>query len=99
MAFSMQSAASSKLNIALIVLDDLRADHVSAYGYPRQTTPHLDARAAQATRFSNCFTPTGWTLTACASIITGQLADEHGLIDHNRRFEKPKLSHYLGGDY
>ncbi len=88
-----------RYNIALIVLDDLRADHVSAYGWPRETTPRLDSLARKGHRFANCHSPTGWTLTACASIVTGHLGDEHGLLDHNRRFTKPKLGHHLGDAY
>ena len=87
---------SPAIDVAVFVLDDLRADHVSSYGYRRKTTPLLDARAAQATRFARCFSPTGWTLPSCASIVTGHMPDEHGLVDHNRRFEKPKLGHFLG---
>src|SRR5262245_60676316 len=84
------------LNVALLVVDDLRADHVSAYGYSRRTTPNLDARFTRGSLFKNCISPTGWTLTACASILTGHLADAHGLTDHNQRFQRPKLGNFLG---
>ncbi len=93
------SDSAPRYNVVLIVQDDLRFDHVSANGYHRKTTPHLDSLAARATRFTNCYSPTGWTLTACASIITGHLGDDHGLVDHNRRFMKPKLGHHLGEAY
>ncbi len=86
-------------DVLLVVLDDLRADHVSAYGYPRLTTPHLDALAQSGTLFRNCFSPAGWTLSACASILTGQASEVHGLMDHNRRFQCPKLGHHLGDTY
>ena len=86
-------------NVVLVILDDLRADHVSANGYHRKTTPNLDALALNRTQFLNCFSPTGWTLTACASILTGQLGDVHGLVDHNRRFQRSKLGHFLGDGY
>ncbi|MBI4607204.1 MAG: sulfatase-like hydrolase/transferase [Planctomycetes bacterium] len=86
-------------NILLIVVDDLRADHLKAYGYSRDTTPCLDRRLSAATVFTSCRSPVGWTLPGCASIITGQLPDDHGLVDHNRRFQKPKLGHYLGAGY
>lgn len=92
-------ASSRKLNVVVIVVDDLRADHLSTYGYERETDPNLGRRAAGATVFTDCHSPTGWTLPACASIITGQYPEDHGLIDHNRRFRKPKLGHYLGEDY
>lgn len=95
-----ESAAPSRpYNIALLVADDFRADHVSAYGYQRLTTPNLDAAFARGSLFKNCISPTGWTLTACASILTGHLADAHGLTDHNQRFQKPKLGDYLGDCY
>jgi len=93
------SEIENRYNIALLVIDDLRADHVSSYGYHRQTTPYLDGLAPRGTRFTNCYSPTGWTLTACASIITGQLGDDHGLLNHNCRFLKPKIGHFLDGHY
>ncbi|HLU49250.1 MAG TPA: sulfatase-like hydrolase/transferase [Planctomycetota bacterium] len=83
-------------NVLLVVIDDLRADHLSLYGYERQTSPLLDRRAASGTTFRSCHSPVGWTLPACASIITGQLPEDHGLYDHNQRFRKPKIGHYLG---
>jgi arylsulfatase A-like enzyme len=86
-------------NILLVVIDDLRADHLPAYGYARDTAPNLGRRLPGATLFKNCHTPTGWTLSACASIITGQEPDAHGLVDHNRKFRKPKIGHYLGAGY
>lgn len=86
-------------NILLIVVDDLRADHLKAYGYDRDTTPRLDQRLSGGTLFTNCHSPVGWTLPGCASIITGQDPDDHGLVDHNRKFLKPKLGHFLGPEY
>jgi arylsulfatase A-like enzyme len=86
-------------NILLFVVDDLRADHLPAYGYERETTPFLERRLGEATVFTSCYSPVGWTLPACASIITGQLPDQHGLFDHNQQFRRPKIGHYLGEDY
>ncbi|MDM0106017.1 sulfatase-like hydrolase/transferase [Variovorax sp. J22R24] len=40
-------AAENRRNVVLIISDALRADHIKAYGYPRETTPHLSAYAAQ----------------------------------------------------
>ncbi len=86
-------------NILLVVIDDLRGDHLGFAGYHRQTTPHLERRLAGGTYFKNCHSPVGWTLPACASVITGQMPDVHGLVDHNRKFQKPKITHYLRPDY
>ena len=97
--WSVPTIPDPDYNVAVIVVDDLRADHLSCHGYERKTTPHLDERLRNGTYFRNCMTPSGWTLSACASILTGQLADQHGLIDHHHQFRKPKLGHYLEGHY
>ncbi len=65
-------------NVILIVLDTLRADHLSAYGYERATSPNLDAFAAEATRYSRCIASGSWTLPSHASIFTGKPAFQHG---------------------
>ncbi len=65
-------------SIVLIVVDTLRADHLSQYGYAPATSPALDAFAAQATRFSSCYAPASWTTPSTASIFTGLLPVVHG---------------------
>ncbi len=45
------------MNVALIVLDAVRADHVGCYGYERPTTPNLDAFAAAKTRYRTVVSP------------------------------------------
>ena len=86
-------------NVLLLVIDDLRADRLSAYGNDRETSPNLARRLATGTRFTACHSPVGWTLPGCASIITGHPPDSHGLVDHNKRFMKPKIGHFLGEGY
>ena len=56
-------------NLVLISIDTLRADHMGCYGYPRRTTPRLDALARNA-RFVNCTSPSSWTVPAHLSIFT-----------------------------
>jgi len=65
-------------NILLVVLDTVRRDHVSCYGYPLPTTPHLDALAAVADRYEGCWSTAPWTLPSHASLFTGQYAFQHG---------------------
>jgi arylsulfatase A-like enzyme len=69
-------------HIILISIDTCRADHLSCYGYPRETTPNLDALAAQATRFENTFAPVPMTLPAHSSMLTGMIPPSHG-VHHN----------------
>ena len=65
-------------NLILITLDTTRADHLSCYGYQRQTTPNLDRFAADALRFTRCYAVTSWTLPAHASLFTGKFPSAHG---------------------
>ncbi len=59
-------------DILLITVDALRADHVGAYGYPRKTTPNLDALAAGGVVFDAAYSPTPHTSYAVTSIMTGK---------------------------
>lgn len=65
-------------NIALIVLDTVRADHLSCYGYSRPTTPGICALAAQGVLFQNAIAPSSWTLPSITSIFTGLLPHQTG---------------------
>ncbi|MCC7011617.1 MAG: sulfatase [Planctomycetes bacterium] len=65
-------------SLLVIVLDTVREDHVSAYGYPRRTTPAVDALAAQADRYENARSTAPWTLPSHASLFTGRFPHEHG---------------------
>ena len=47
------------LNVLLITIDTLRADHLGAYGYQRKTSPHIDALARDGDACSSRPTPTG----------------------------------------
>ncbi len=59
-------------NIVLIVIDSLRADHVSAYGYGRATTTNLDTLiAADGMRFEHAISSASWTCPANAAIMSG----------------------------
>lgn len=57
--------------ILLISLDTVRADRLGCYGYPRGTSPHLDALAAESYLFENALTPAPMTTPAHASALTG----------------------------
>jgi arylsulfatase A-like enzyme len=67
----------------LVSIDTLRADHVSAYGYARQTTPQLDRLAAAGVRFAQAFAAASWTLPSHVSLFTSQLPSRHG-VQHDR---------------
>ena len=58
-------------HVLLIVVDTLRADHLSAYGYERQTSPVLDALASEGVVFENAVAQGSWTLPSMVSMMTG----------------------------
>lgn len=64
-------------NIIFIIFDALRADHVSAYGYPRQTTPVVDSRlAGKGVLFSEATALSSWTKPSNASMLASMLPSE-----------------------
>ncbi len=70
-------APAGKPNVLVIVVDTLRSDHVSAYGYYRPTTPNLAAIAKNGVLFSSAFAASSWTLPSHASLLTGRYPHEH----------------------
>ncbi len=64
--------------IVLLVLDTARADHFSAYGYERDTTPSLERLAARGTLFESLQAPSPWTVPTMASLWTGLYPSQHG---------------------
>ena len=66
-------------NVLVIIVDTLRADHVSSYGYARPTTPHLDRIAQQGVMFENAVSTSSWSLPSHVSLVTGRYLFEHGV--------------------
>ena len=58
-------------NIILFGIDSLRADHMSAYGYPRLTTPHIDRFAREGTLFERYYSPHIPTTPGYGNMLTG----------------------------
>lgn len=58
-------------NVVIVLVDTLRADHLGAYGYERNTSPNFDRWAADAIRFERAYTPSSWTKASMASLMTG----------------------------
>lgn len=63
--------ADRKPNILIIGIDSLRADHMSCYGYKRQTTPHMDRFAQGGTLFENAFSAYIPTTSGYCAMLTG----------------------------
>jgi arylsulfatase A-like enzyme len=79
MVAKLPAAAAGSPNVLVIVVDTLRADHVSSYGYARPTTPAIDALASQGTVFENAISTCSWSLPSHVSLLTGRYVFEHGV--------------------
>src|SRR5207253_573899 len=67
-------------NVLLLMVDTLRADHLSCYGYTGGRTPHIDTLAAEGLRFANTFSQASWTRPSVATILTGLYPASHGAV-------------------
>ena len=71
-------APAPPVNVLLLSVDTLRADHLGCYGYDRPTSPTLDALAARGVLFEDATSPAPSILPAHASVLTGWYPRRHG---------------------
>jgi arylsulfatase A-like enzyme/Tfp pilus assembly protein PilF len=83
-----QTAPKPALNVVLITIDTLRADHVGCYGYKQIKTPNIDSLAADGVRFERAFAVVPVTLPSHSSMLTGTYPMLSGMHD----FSGNKLS-------
>lgn len=67
-------------NIVVISLCSVRPDHMGCYGYPRRTTPSIDALAAESVVFENAVSQWPKTAPAFASIMCGKYGHSTGVM-------------------
>jgi arylsulfatase A-like enzyme len=79
-------------NLLVILIDDLRFDEFGAGGHPYMQTPHIDRLAREGALFERAFHTTPICSPNRASIVTGQYASRHGIIDNVAR---DAMSHRL----
>ncbi len=72
------ATAANRPDVLLVIIDTLRADHLGAYGYNKDISPHLDALAARGLRYTAAGSPASWTLPAFGSFATGRYPAVHG---------------------
>lgn len=82
---------SSGRNVLVVVLDTVRKDHLTPYGYGKPTTPGLEAFAEEATVYEQAVAPAPWTLPVHASMFTGLYPSQHGASQ-----EQPYLPDEIG---
>lgn len=77
--FWMQTRPEPIRRVVLISIDTCRADTLSCYGYPQETTPNIDRIAAEGVLFENVITTVPHTLPAHCSMLTGQTPPANGV--------------------
>ena len=85
-------ARRGKPNLLVILIDDLRYDEFGAGGHPYMKTPNVDRLASEGALFERAFHTTPICSPNRASIMTGQYASRHGIIDNVAR---DAMSHRL----
>ncbi len=87
-----------KKQIILISIDTLRGDHLSSYGYSRDTSPRLSQLVEDSVYYINAYANSSWTMPSHMSLLTGTLPSRHGVnsfwgtLPHERY---PKLNSSL----
>jgi len=67
-------------SVILVMVDTLRADHLSCYGYQASRTPAIDGLAADGTRFARAYSQASWTRPSVATILTSLYPSSHQAV-------------------
>lgn len=78
MARNGEAPPADAPNVLLLILDTVRAQSMSLYGYAHPTTPHLARLAREGTVFEHAFATSSWSLQSHAGLLTGLWAHEVG---------------------
>lgn len=79
-------------HLVLVTFDTLRADHVTSYGYSRETTPFLDELARSGVLFSNVVSSVSHTAPSHATMLTGLPPRVHGVRTNGNRLKNTAAS-------
>lgn len=91
-AQSVATPMPARPHVILISIDTLRADHLSCYGYGRQTSPTLDGLARDGVRFEHAYAQASWTLPSHMSLLTSQYPHVHGVQRSNESLGEQGLT-------
>ncbi len=67
-------------NVVLVIIDNLRSDHLGCYGYTHKISPAIDAIAGNSVLFENAFSQAPYTLPSVMSILTSVYPSSHGMF-------------------
>jgi len=92
LASAGSATAQDRLNILLVLVDDLRFDDFGAAGHPFARTPHIDRLAREAAQFRNMFAVTPLCSPSRANIVAGLYTRHHGILDNTERSARNALA-------
>lgn len=75
--FRRKRRDQKKYNVFIYLVDTLRADHLSCYGYDKKTSPFIDEFSKEGVLFKKCFANASWTKPTVGSILTGLYPNRH----------------------
>lgn len=78
-ALAIGASPAPKMDVVVLVLDQLRADQLHCFGNPRDTSPNIDRLAERGVRFSHFFTVASWTSPSFGSLHTSLYPSRHGV--------------------
>lgn len=70
------------MRVLYIDVDSLRPDHLGAYGYHRDTSPHIDSVAAEGVRFENVYVTDAPCLPSRTALFSGRFGFRTGVVGH-----------------
>ncbi|MFB3785830.1 MAG: sulfatase [bacterium] len=80
---SFAAPSSQRRNMIFILIDDMRFDSLSCMGHPFIHTPNLDRLANEGVLFEHAYVTTSLCSPSRASILSGQYAHTHGVLDNS----------------
>jgi len=96
----LEPSAGLHPNVFVVLVDTLRADHLSVYGYGEPTSPFVDKFASLATVYTNAISQASWTRPSCASLLTSLYPPDLQMREMDRPLPQdiPILSQFLKVD-
>ncbi len=80
-ANALAAEPGTRPHVVLVVVDALRADRLGCYGFTENTSPELDALAAQGVRFSRALASCSWTRPSMGAMLTARQPRSLGLYE------------------
>ena len=84
-------AAKESPLVIIYLVDTLRADHTTVYGYSRNTTPQLESFSKDAVVFDQAVAHASWTKPSVASILTSLLPGQHRAVQLRDALDSSKI--------